>query len=93
MIWVELTGGLLADERPTHEKCSHDAVYFIRRKLAGPRNGTADTGHKALCPGVGNLLCRLVVVALFAPRRFWAPGSGKRLGWRRYVTGPDPDFC
>eukprot|EP01043_Picozoa_sp_COSAG02_P032674 COSAG02_NODE_2194_length_9554_cov_12.883659_1_plen_62_part_00 len=34
MIWVELSDGFLADERPAHEKCSHDAVYFIRRSVS-----------------------------------------------------------
>ena len=42
---------------------------------------------------LAGLVCRLVVVALFAPRRFWPPSSRKRLERRRYVTGPDPDFC
>ena len=38
-------------------------------------------------------VCSLVLVALFAPRRFWAPSSGKRLGRRRYAAESGPDFC
>ena len=33
-IRVKMKDGLVADERPAHEKCSHDAVYFSLRTVS-----------------------------------------------------------
>ena len=33
MVWVELSNGLLADERPAHENCYVSTVYFRVRTV------------------------------------------------------------
>ena len=33
MVWVELTHGFLADERPAHENCYVGTVYFSPKTL------------------------------------------------------------
>ena len=77
--------------RPPPRKCPLAAPSRLTR----PRSGCLTPGstHMTLHCTLAGLVCSLIVVALFAPRRFLGLGSRKRLRWGRYVAGPDPDFC